>query len=323
MNNNSILIDRYLQNEMSAAERTAFENQLITDNELQEELQLQQLITKAATTAGVKNEFAKAIRKKIIAQRLIKLGIAVVVVASVLFYALKNNWFSHYAAVSKTENSTNEKFEIDNVADTIIETKDGVVFVIPAHAFNTSSNNVRLEIKTALNAYDIMQNGLSTMSNEAMLQTAGMFYINGFDGDKVLTLTKEIAVSVPADTINTNMQLFDGIKDSSGRINWLNPKLIEKGLRTYDITTLDFYPPKYIPTLKVLGKDYLNKNYTDSLYYSFIDYSGIADQSMPKPGEKPGTDYPYNNQIADTSINLDFLADSIPRIKKDFSCTNS
>ena len=269
MNNNSILIDRYLQNEMSAEERTAFENQLTTDKSLQEELQIQQQIIKAATTAGLKAEFGKAIRKRIITKRLLQWGIVIIIVAAaVTFFMLQNN----HAASEKNragEDKAAEKFEFDNNADTIIETKDGVVFAIPAHAFNTNNNIVQLEIKTALNAADIIKNGLSTMSNDALLQTAGMFYINGFVDGKAVSLAKDISVSVPAENINPDMELFDGVEDTSGRINWVNPKPIDKSLHTYDITTLDFYPPKYIPTVKALGKDYQNKIYTDSLYYSF------------------------------------------------------
>ncbi|MGG9962802.1 anti-sigma factor family protein [Ferruginibacter sp. SUN106] len=273
MNNNSILIDRYLQNEMSAEERLAFEDQLATDKVLQQEMHLQQQIIKAATTAGLKAEFTKAIRKKIITKQLLQWGsvIGVVAIAAVLFFSLRNNKAAE-EKIKQEQNKAVEKFEINNAADTIIETKDGVVFGIPANAFNTDGKTVQLEIKTALNAYDIINNGLSTTSNEALLQTAGMFYINGFVDGKAVPLAKDISVSVPADTVNPEMQLFDGVEDSSGNINWVNPKPVEKKLRTYDITTLDFYPPKYIPALKALGKAYQNKKYTDSLYYSFSGY---------------------------------------------------
>jgi hypothetical protein len=273
MNNNSILIDRYLQNEMGADEKAVFENQLAADKNLLEELAMQQQIIKAAETAGLKNEFAKAIKKRIVTRRLIKWGaIITIAVAAFVFYMIKTNLFTHNGNSEGNKETksfpASEKFDINNSSDTIIETKDGVVFAIPAHAFN-SNNTIQLEIKTALNPYYIMQNGLSTMSNNDMLQTAGMFYINGYDNGKQVLLQKEIAVSVPAKNINPAMQLFDGVKDSTGRINWVNPKPVEKRLRTYDITTLDFYPPRYIPTLKALQKNSQNKKYIDSLYYSF------------------------------------------------------
>jgi hypothetical protein len=309
MNNNSILIDRYLQNEMSADEKTAFEKQLAVDKNLQEELTIQQQIIKAAETAGLKNEFAMAIRKRIIIRRLIRWGLIIAIgIAAFLFYAFMFTHNKEGEGNKETKGFTvPEMFDINNATDTIIETKDGVVFAIPAYAFNSNNNsNIQLEIKTALTPYDIMQNGLSTMSNNDMLQTAGMFYINGFSDGKQVLLQKEIAVSVPAKEINPAMQLFDGVQDSSGRINWVNPKPVQLGLRTYDITTLDFYPPAYIPTLKALQKDYQNKKYTDSLYYSF---SGYPHTILPwKTEQAPVTEeYKFadttKKRHPDTSIN--------------------
>ena len=313
MNNNSILIDRYLQNEMSAEEKQIFNNQLLTDKSLQEEFNIQRLITKAAETAGLKNEFAKQINKGIVARRFIRWGIIVAIFAAVLtFFAVKNNQFLSHTASEETQKDFQriEKFEITNDRDTIIETKDGVVFAIPAHAFD-ESNAIQLEIKTALNAYEIMQNGLSTVSDNNLLQTAGMFYINAFSDGKPVSLIKKINVSVPAKKINPTMQLFDGVEDSSGKINWVNPRSVEKELRTYDVTTLDFYPPKYIPVLKALKRDYQNKKYTDSLYYSYSGWphsaatsSNTTAQIISRDVESSfveGTDDSYFNRGIDTA----------------------
>lgn len=269
MNNNTEYIARYLQNDITEEEKIAFERQLATDKELQQEFFIQQQIMKAASTAGLKGEFSKALGKKIFTKHLFQWGIiGTVLVAAFVFYAIKTNLFSK---THKEKDRVEEYFRIDNTKDTIIETRDGVVFAIPAYAFKTDKENVRLEIKTAINPEDIMQQGLSTMSNGSMLQTAGMFYLNGYDGDQPLSLQKNISVSVPANEINPKMQLFKGVEEN-GQVNWVDPKPIDNGLRTYDITTLDFYPPDYIPAVKELGKDFTNKRYTDSLYYSFSGY---------------------------------------------------
>ena len=307
MDNNSIIIDQYLQNEMTAAERSAFETRLSIDIELRKELRIQQQIVNAAGNAGLKMEFGKAIRKKILIKKLLISGVIAITVAAVVFLAIKNNWFGNHA--SKQSAITNEiplveKFELNTLNDTIIETKDGVVFAIPAGAFKTENKSVNLEIKTALSPADIMKQGLSTVSetpspyngiiafpnDRNLLRTAGMFAIKAFENGKEISLQKEISVNVPANKIDPAMQLFDGIEDSSGHVNWVNPKPLDNSLRTYDITTLDFYPPDYIPTLKGLEKDYINKKYTDSLYYSFSAYGHIpANTSEIK--EKNANDY--------------------------------
>ena len=296
MNNNSIIIDQYLLNELTAAERSVFETRLSTEIELREELRIQQAILNAASNAGLKIEFGKAIRKKILVKKMLVSGVIAVTVLTVVLLAVKNNWL-HYHTNRQSEVSseiqTAEKFEIKTATDTIIETKDGVVFAIPAGAFKTDNKNINLEIKTALSPADIMKQGLSTMSDGNLLRTAGMFSIEGFVDEKKLMLTKEISVRIPAKKIDPAMQLFDGIEDSSGHIDWVNPKPIEKTLRTYDITTLDFYPPDYLPTLRALGKNYLNKKYTDSLYYSFSAY-----RQERRPDSPPvKTDYYVNEEI--------------------------
>lgn len=328
MDNNSILIDRYLQNEMSADEKTAFEEKLASDKNLQEEFNIQKQIIKAAENAALKNEFAKAIKKIFITKQLIRWGIiAAIGIAAFIFYAVKTGLFSHNEkgekSIAAKDSPAPEKFDIDNANDTIIETKDGVVFAIPANAF--SNNNIQLEIKTALTPEDIIKSGLSTMSNGDLLQTAGMFSIKGFAGDKELSLLKEIAVSVPAKEISPAMQLFDGVPDSAGKINWVNPKPIEKRLQTYDITTLDFYPPKYIPTLKALGKNYQNKKYTDSLYYSFSGWpqtiNSKADEAVATEGNGEAADFP---ETADTlkPSKLDYESDSL-RLSSEFDKHNN
>lgn len=280
-NNNTELISRYLQNEMSATEKISFEQQLAADPTLREEMAIQQQIVKAAEAAGLKNEFGKAIRRKIVNRRLLRWGLpAVVLVTAFIVYAVKTNLFSRQQQQQKETPKTEavQQFVISSATDTIIETRDGVVFAIPAGAFDSQADNIRVEVKTALTPYDIMRQGLSTVSNGSLLQTAGMFYINGYEDDKPLAMKKDIHVSVPANEVNPDMQLFDGVQDSSGNINWVNPKKVDRNLRTYDITTLDFYPPDYIPTLKALGKNYLNKRYTDSLYYSFSGYPGYVNK---------------------------------------------
>jgi len=88
MNNNSIQINSYLQNEMSAGERVAFEERLVTDRALREELDIQRQVIQAAVNAGLKISFAKAIRLKKIIQRCIagSIATAIIITAVLLYY---------------------------------------------------------------------------------------------------------------------------------------------------------------------------------------------------------------------------------------------
>lgn len=323
MENNTIAIDSYLQNEMTAAERLAFENKLANDKDLQAELHLQQQMISAVVTAGLKNEFARSISKRILVKQLLRWGIVIAVAAAaaaaIVFYIVKPAPFNQNSGEAIKQGASYlpapEIFTINTAADTIIETNDGVVFAIPAHAFNSSKEQLQLQIRTALEPLDIMRYGLSTVSNESLLQTAGMFSVNGLDDGKVLELTKEIAVSIPAKEINPDMQLFDGEGSSDGTISWVNPRPIPKTLRTYDISQLDFYPPRYISTLKALGKDYQDKKYTDSLYYSFSGYPRTLNPQPKQSVALVPVDIEKNNfSTPDTSK---FLLDSSVSIQPD------
>lgn len=275
MDNNSQLIHRYLDQEMSAEEIRDFEKRLATDQDLQKELMVQRQVMQAVINSGIKNEFSIAIKKRVFTRNLVRLAIiAGVAAVAFLCFAIATGIFGKhiYEQSNKQGLPAAETYVFNNAADTVIETKDGVVFAIPAGAFQSQGNFVQLEIKTAMTPQAIMENGLSTVSNERLLQTGGMFYINGMEDGKPVQLVREIAVSVPAAEINPSMQLFDGVADTNGLINWVNPKPVEQNLRIADINSLDFYPPDYIPTLKALQKDYTNRRYTDSLYYSFSGY---------------------------------------------------
>jgi hypothetical protein len=304
MANNTIAIDRYLQNEMTEAERLSFESELAGNKALQQELYIQQQLSKAAATAGLKSEFSKAMKQQFITKQLLRWGlIAVIAAAAIYLYVERNQLFGHSTATTEQDKvnvntvAPPEIFNISTIADTIIETKEGIVLAIPAHSFNTDRDKIELQVKTALYPLSIMQNGLSTMSNDSLLQTAGMFSVNGFDGDQLLQLNKPINVSVPASKIDDRMQLFDGKEAGAGRINWVNPKSIENRLRTYDIEKLDFYPPRYIPTLKALQKNYRNRQYTDSLYYSFSGYPHSASPASTTVPAIESNEYP----VSDTS----------------------
>lgn len=320
MTDNTQIIDQYLQQELTGAEKIAFEQRLETDAELQQEFSIQKQISEAAKTAGIKAEFSKAFYKKILYKNIVRWSaIAGAVLICTLLYFNWHHWFGkqeHNIEIEKTS----QQFIINTAQDTIIETPAGVVFAIPANAFKTDATSIQIEVETALTPAEIMKMGLSTTSNGELLQTAGMFSINGIANGDTLPMQKEIQVSVPAKEINPKMQLFKGEKDSAGNINWVSPKPVERRLRTYDITSLDFYPPDYIPTLKALGKDYRNKKYTDSLYYSFSgwpDYGRVPKFAATDTIKVEQETAPLNENKQGPNADQDGFLDSIPQSEYD------
>lgn len=108
MNNDSILINNYLQHEMSDEERIAFEKRLETDKPFKHELQVQQQIINAVVNAGLKNEFAGAMKKRVIVRRMITWTVmaAAASVALILFLNL-----------NQRNAAGNEPGNIDNAAN--------------------------------------------------------------------------------------------------------------------------------------------------------------------------------------------------------------
>ncbi len=278
MNNYTERIEQYLDNALSAEERLEFENELRTNEFLKKEFEVQKNIMAGLQRAGIKHEFSKAIRQHILLKGIATISGIVIVVAALatLVYFIMSKpgpvATEKMSIPGQLEHLGTDKFEIGTGQDTIIETKGGIVLAIPAGAFKTDAGTVQLQVQEALTPIDIMKAGLSTTSNGELLKTAGMFNIQGFENGKELELAKSIQASVPADSIDRSMMLFDGKIDKDGNINWVNPVKIQNDLKTYDITKLDFYPAPYLPTAKAIGLDVGNKRFTDSLYYSFSGY---------------------------------------------------
>jgi hypothetical protein len=94
MINNSVQIDRYLQNEMTEADKAAFELQLTIDTELQQELAIQRLVIQAAFDAGLKAEFGKVIRHKVVMKKITIVSMTIFLGAISLFvYKFRDDAF--------------------------------------------------------------------------------------------------------------------------------------------------------------------------------------------------------------------------------------
>jgi hypothetical protein len=290
------LIEKYLMNKLSSTDKQEFEARLKTDKQLEKDVEKQKLVMEGAKRMGLKNSAQKGFKKfkimknlKYIATTIVAIGAAVA-----LYYGVSNN---ETKTNSPEDLLPEQGFVINNAQDTVIETENGMVLVIPENAFVDENGNlvsdVDFEVKEAFETTDILKAGLTTMADGRLLETGGMFFLNAYSNGKKLKLAegKKILAEIPNINPREDMMLFDGEKKEDGTINWVNPKPFEKDLITYDITTLDFYPEGYLEELKtketkiLVGEDESNslyenelvssglntndKQFTDSLYYSF------------------------------------------------------
>jgi len=159
---------------------------------------------------------------------------------------MKTAIYAENTVVDPLKTIATQLFTIATKKDTIIETQNGIVFLIPKNTFvdstqNVVNGNIQVEIKEAVDSHTIMTSGLSTLFDDKPLETGGMFFIEAKkDGEKLqIHPDKEVTADIPTQDYKEGMQLFDGEKAEDGTINWTNPKSLD------------------------------NKKFTDSLYYSF------------------------------------------------------
>jgi hypothetical protein len=287
-------IEQYLKDELSNTDKADFEKQMADNPALREEVRLQQEVMNGIERAGLKQKIQIAKRnfrqgKNFTKWGLGGLSILVVLTAAFLFY--KNNTVHHtYEGKSLPKyNENGEKqwadadknisaqtFIIDASKDTVIETKGGIVMAVPANGFldengNSAKGNVELVVKEALDPATMMNAGLSTKSGGDLLESGGMFFIDARKDGKPLKINPAngIYTEVPANDIKPGMQLFSGKRMPDGTIDWVDPKPLEHDLMPVDIQSLNFYPPHYLDSLQRWGYDIKNKEFMDSLYYSF------------------------------------------------------
>jgi hypothetical protein len=302
-------IEDFLKGRLSAEEMAAFRKLMAADPELQEKVRLQQDVMKGLERASLTQKVKYAGRSFHYGKAFRKWGwggaaTAVVVTSTVLLF---NYWkgqnHSRYDGSLSLYNESGKKefadadrkiasqvFSIDGSRDTVIETKGGITFSIPANGFLDENGKpvngaIQVSVKEALDAGTIMKSGLSTQSEGRLLETGGMFYIDARTANNILKIdpAKGIYAGVPTDTIKRGMQVFKGKRMADGNIDWVNPKPISHDLTTVDIKSLNFYPPFYLDSLRSWGYDITNKEFTDSLYYSFASLFNKADSSSAKP----------------------------------------
>ena len=288
------LIEQYLNNELSAEERAVFEQSLTQNEDLKSDFEFHQNLRKAIETEAYKSVIQQStknykqwikLKTGFIFAVIIAVFIAAVVVLS---YSKLDEKSKEKCDIASSEDDSSfaskylpiQKFALDNQKDTVIETKNGIMFFIPANACVDENNvvvndKVEFQIQEALKPADIILAGLETRTNGAALETAGMFKLTANANGKPLKLNpkKKITTQIPTKKRNPNMQLYSGVVDKKGNINWVNPKPLENWLTPIDISLLDFLPIPYRENAQKIEGFTYQKSIVDSLYFSYIKSS--------------------------------------------------
>lgn len=306
------IIAQYLAGELSETDRKIFEDRLQTNVELQQEVALQKSVMEAAKRSGIRTQVQNVSKSfhfnQILKWAGISTGIIVAIAAlSVLAYqqfskdepADLSQFETLIEKVKKDELIHNlpSEFFAWNGTDTAMLSKNGILISIPETAFFLNGKPYKeaalIQFQEALDAATIVKSGLSTMSNDRLLETQGMFSFTAYseNGEKLTINPKTgVYVQVPVNEYKEGMQLFTGVEDKNGIINWVNPKPLAKIPVPIDMNDLNFYPPGYEDSLNKmkLRKD---KKYRDSLYLSCEEIESGQHQgnsiSLEKLEKKP------------------------------------
>ncbi len=325
------LIDRYLQNELSASDHAAFELRLQNSTELQRELEFQQLIQEAAIRASFRVDVKHAARRYRL-NRIIKwgaagLGLIALTVTTSVWISSSNRTESAERQLPPITLSVMEElnpsadfhplpiqyFSVPKEGDVFLSDQS-VLLSVPQNAFllkgKTYHGDAIVQFQEALQANEIVKAGLNTTTGDHLLETQGMFSIHAYTlaGEKLEINPKVgIYVQVPVNEHKAGMNLYDLVKLDDGKTDWQKPRALNKIPMPVDMSELDFYPKGYEAKLDEL-KWQQAKPKRDSLYLSFEDYcdlqtpepvrswNAVPDSAVPNSGAANSSREPINTR---------------------------
>ncbi len=232
---------------MNAEERAAFEILLATDKELQYELEVQRNIVNAAINAGMKAEFAKAIRQKIIVRRFIQWGsILLVAIVVLLIFIFRDNIFTRRAKVEESKqavilsdkpfitppsaiiNIPYSEYSLDAAKGDTIYYPSGSILCFPANAFVDGSGNiikgtVNITYREFADPIDFFVSGVPMDYDSAGVkynfESSGMCEINAYKDNKPIFVNQQAQPQINLSTNNRdpkhNLYYLDTV-----RRNW-------------------------------------------------------------------------------------------------------
>lgn len=309
------IIANYLAGELTEADQKVFEERLKNDSKLQEEVAFQKTIIEAAKRSSIRTQVQQS-AKGFHLQQTVKwsaLTLAGIVLISALSYFIYKSSSSKTADLSEFKDlieQVDKNTLISNLApeyfawngkDTAMLSKNGILISIPESAFLLNgkpyTEPALIQFQEALDAATIVKAGLSTTSNGKLLETQGMFSFKALSKvGELLTINPKtgIYVQVPVDEYKDGMQLFSGVPDKNGIINWVNPKTLAKIPVPIDMGKLNFYPPGYEDSLNTM-KLSKSKKFRDSLYLSCEEeFSSISQNNLSEEPYLPQLEEPKN-----------------------------
>lgn len=165
-------------------------------------------------------------------------------------------------------------FEINSKNDTLIEARHGTKVVFQKQCFvdakgNVITGEVKFELAEALTLDEMVFSNLTTTSNNQILETGGMIFINAYYKNNEVFINKEkpIYIEIPTNDFKPKMMKYKGVRDTQGNMNWIDPKPLQNYLIPIAMELLDFLPSGFEKEVREHYKESLTSEFIDSTYY--------------------------------------------------------
>jgi len=129
---------------------------------------------------------------------------------------------------------------IDGSEDTIIILKEGTILKIPGKIFVLKNQStpvtgpVEIKVREYYRAIDIVSGRLTTQCGQSLLESGGMINIEVWNNDKMCAVAqgKSFEIGFPDKSTRNQMEIFEGIENSQGKIVWQRPEKMEQEVFT-------------------------------------------------------------------------------------------
>jgi hypothetical protein len=179
-----------------------------------------------------------------------------------------------------------EFFDVDATENKVVQAEGGTRIVLPKGCFLNADGEpymgkVRIELAEALTYADMINSNLTTTSSGEPLESGGMLFFTATGEGEALKINPELPVyiEVPTHHRKPGMQVYEGVRDSDGNMEWMNPRPLENFLVQVDLDLLDFKPEGFEQLLNeqmpINGHHEAHGALADSFYYALQEYLGV------------------------------------------------
>lgn len=193
-----------------------------------------------------------------------------------------------------------QEFKLNQKGQTTILSENGMKISVPDNAFVTkdgktvNQEQVVVKLEEFHSPFDFMMNQLSTISDGKMLESGGMFKITATFNEQELEIKKDkpLNVEMPSKNIQSKMNVFTGIKNSNGVMEWEIKK------ETFNLKNNDV---KLAECAVVLNQENLQKLYAKETFnitnLNFKHQYPYKVQMPKMPKQPKKLEYPTENEI--------------------------